>query len=204
MFTIIRKDKLMNDDYYKTTIKGNIAFFCTRCYKPILASTDYKDDTHGERDAEVSMNLSYHIKCPRCGYVFDWNDQPLDPNIAESIARLNIKGYKTLFSCEGHSNHDYAYIYFRYHNQRHVLKYIPIEEPWYQRINSDNIFMLEPYGLKIKQKNSTAFCIEADKNSKLEDRVKALDRWVRRLPVCNTSVFYKKYIKIPMDSEIIK
>ena len=204
MYILIRKDKFIREDYVKSTIKGNIGFFCPRCFKPILGTTDYSDDTHGVFEAEITMNLSYHIKCPRCGNIFDWVDHPLDPNITESLARLNFKGYKTLFSCEGHSNHDWAYIYFRYPNQRHVLKYIPIGKPWYLRKHDDNEFSLEPYNIMIKQKNSTSFCIEADKDSKLSDRIEALDTWVRRLPMCKTSRFYKKYLQIPVGSEIIK
>lgn len=37
---------------------------------------------------------------------------PIDKNIAESISKLNILGYRTKFCCEGHYNSTHAYIVF--------------------------------------------------------------------------------------------
>lgn len=206
MFSIIRREKLINNDYFITTIKGTIGFFCPRCYKPIYATTDYKDNTHGTHKGEVCINLTYDINCPRCGYSFIWDSHPLDPNITNALAILNSKGYKTLFSCEGHyvnKCNDYAYIFFKYPNQRHVLKYIPIEKPWSLRKCEDNTFIIKPYNIKVLHKNSTAFCIEASGDTKLEDRINALNTWVKRLPECRTSIFYKKYLNLPAMADII-
>jgi len=151
------------------SLRGVGAFICPKCGKVIFAKCNitkeiYLLDENLDDDGYVYMN-EFQIKCPYCAHKYSHIGNPLDPNIAESIAELNYKGYMTRYSCEGHENNyhhnDSAYINFAVDIASTVEKY-PLPPTWYM---SDN------------------YTIRSFKNLDLEDRVVMLWKWVNCLPI---------------------
>lgn len=80
-------------------------------------------------DIRCYAQLMCKIKCHNCGIYFETTDE-LDPNIANTISVLNIKGYETLFSCEGHDDSEF-YIYFKEFFHHRILETHPLPEGLY-------------------------------------------------------------------------
>jgi len=210
MFNKLLKNKssVKNVDFHNALYEevsnsvGTAGFFCPRCFRPIIVDLDIKSKLISRLN-DVHVQINYDINCPHCYNEFVWKGSPLDSNLTEAIATLNRKGYKTLFSCEGHNKKDIPYIYFRYPNQRKVLKYIPIGYPWKLRVCEDETSIVYPYEIKVLHKHSKQFCLEAEPNTDRTKLIKELYKWVNKLPECHSSIFLKRYIKLPLHSVII-
>ena len=190
----------------------SLGFFCRRCFEPIILETNVDPNTyltHSSGDP-LDYDVDIIVSCPRCGHMSLWNCY-IDPNIVPYIAKLNSLGYKTLYCCEGHNHkngsHEDAYIWFAYNEQRWVLKYIPIEEPWefdplIRKPKEDHYYTLEPFNIKIKDTSYKHFNIHVYKKSSLKSRLQALERWINRLPECRSKRFTKSLLNLPPNSSI--
>ncbi len=82
-------------------------YLCLKCYKVIEESTVKKSET-----IKYTDKMGYYHPCPHigCGGEVVWIDELLVP----TIVKLNQKGYKTKYSCSGHSyqNNPNCYIMF--------------------------------------------------------------------------------------------
>lgn len=139
----ISRNKSMDE----VTYDGYAGTFCPKCCAPFVFKTAYNftQTTYGNSNIVSGTNMDrligYHIrKCPRCNTKNIYTDILLDPNIAESIALLNSKGYTTTDSCEGHKiygiNHiSSAYVAFADMKVLNVFKLFPPPEIWEIEIN---------------------------------------------------------------------
>lgn len=104
---------------------GFISIMCLKCFNIFntFISTKYYSTMISDPEDELFLRLAEPAAClTYCKYCN--TDHPhfteLDYNISEVISKLNKKGYRTLFSCEGHKEDNEAYIYFMSNN---ILKY---------------------------------------------------------------------------------
>lgn len=103
---------------------GEIALMCPECFHlkkyDITATGRIVLSQRGEitkaKNDDMTPWLTFNClteQCEKCGEIYP-NMIMLDPNISDTIQILNLKGYHTLFSCEGHGNDKItAYIYFK-------------------------------------------------------------------------------------------
>ena len=152
---------------------GTAAIICEECYKPIFIKCNitkqvYILDESLTNKGEIHLINNFNVHCPFCGHNFIYEGDPIDPNIAYSIAELNRKGYKTLFSCEGHINNTifkdaYIYFYDKYQMIKTIISY-PLPKTW-NTSSGINRFIIR------------SKCI------KLSKRIKDLELWVESLPI---------------------
>ena len=159
--------------YIRKTLHGDAGFICPKCHSYTLSDIKANRELHDNEVVQVKMYTVYEIQCPECGTKYVWDSDPLDPNITPYIAELNAKGYKTMFSCEGHKGHHQAYIMFCSADIRKVLETCPLPAPWY--IDENEFFDLLSYH---KVKRLTIRC--DDKSLKV--RMETLSKWVKSLP----------------------
>lgn len=150
LLEITRKDISETERETITTIGGFWAYMCPYCGKITLVhgtvniNIDVVNrDMDGMRgtanvvdingmdidDIRCYAQLMCKIKCYNCGLYFETTDE-LDPNIAQTISVLNMKGYETLFSCEGHDDNEF-YIYFKEFFHHRILETHPLPEGLY-------------------------------------------------------------------------
>lgn len=80
---------------------------------------------------DIRISTKYTFQCPHCGHK-NVVDYLIDPNIVESIALLNKKGYTTEFCCEGHeekADSYAAYVRFAAGVTIDLVRY-PLPFPW--------------------------------------------------------------------------
>ena len=76
-----------------------LAFICKRCFNPKLVNLDFQFEDNN--DKEVHLNkIEINTWCNKCNNYF--HHFMCDPEIAKTISLLNICGYKTKYSCQGH------------------------------------------------------------------------------------------------------
>ena len=189
---------------YVETKKNHIGFFCQHCYHPWImkykssVNLAYIDDVPNNLDYSPTVFENFILRCPKCGKVNKFNSF-LDPNITETLALLNRKGWQTNFSCEGHPGEsvDYVinndtgigkevtehvslpYIWFYPSINRNVVEYIPLPKPWYL------------------DKNEDEFIIRCDTIDMAKERLHSLYLWADALPNLNKhtpSIFRPEYI----------
>lgn len=157
-------------------INGELGFFCEHCFQPFYAKV--KDFSYYfEISPMISYDQVFNFRCARCNHYNQWHDRPLDANITSSIALLNLKGYKTYQSCEGHEfETDDAYILFEH--QYFDLRNIP--EHWYY---DEDFQYYQVYNYNTGRTNAVnCDCIRCDiKKHSLKERITSLYRWVLRL-----------------------
>ena len=171
--------------------KDYIGFYCNSCFNPMVFRASVTMNIQNvDKDAtsHISMTPCYNVQCPVCGNLMQFKDC-LDPNITPMIAELNRKGYETIESCEGHRvNQDdvsLPYISFKYPEQKNVIKYIPLQGPWYLDDNND------------------AFIIRCkDVSIPIRERMAYLRRWVNALPYCFEEAFSEEMFTIDTKEAI--
>lgn len=87
---------------------GDMTFMCPHCYNVELFNGCSKTLLKPYRKYEVKqpfIDIAIKYPCPECGRYAE--QISVDPNIAVILSVLNKKGWKTLFSCEGHSYTEY-------------------------------------------------------------------------------------------------
>ena len=86
--------------WLKRFTSGTIAYMCPICYNIIYINGRYDYKITVPFIDEFNFDTVFNFECPCCKHMVKGIE--LDPNIAKDIRRLNIKGYKTKFCCEGH------------------------------------------------------------------------------------------------------
>lgn len=169
-------------------------FFCKKCFAPHIVYMNYAisnrlnttDEETGMPTTTVYCLPHFFFTCPKCGHKNEWEGH-LDPNITPMLAKLNRKGYETLFSCEGHmvtescwhpedntwdteeQAYSCPYILFKNPHLKEVCKYIPPMGNW--KLDNDNVM------------DKDAFCISVDEQYRSKSENMAwLKRWVGCLP----------------------
>lgn len=95
-------------------INGIAAYMCPKCYQISYVNVYNAVIT---TDFLHYSGIYTRIKCDNCGYEYIGYDC-LDPNIAPILSILNMKGYRTKYSCSGHwykdgdGKYSRGYIYF--------------------------------------------------------------------------------------------
>lgn len=104
---------------------GSISLMCPRCfnYETIKihynVDIEYENEKYTDEEGEeyeeglilaVTERRFRIAECKNCG-LRDYDAIEMDPNIAEVIRILNLKGYRTNFCCKGHGSYE-PYIYF--------------------------------------------------------------------------------------------
>ena len=98
-----------------------------------------------KEEAEKMNNIHVHEDSDSCSEVDDYLI-PIDKPIAESIAKMNKKGWKTLFSCSGHyyGTHTFSEFYVTFEIDDFSFHMLP------------KLMMLEPVGMEYEiERNST-------------------------------------------------
>jgi len=133
---------------------------------------------------QSSMDIQYQAvqaKCPYCGNELI----PVDNKIFDQVKKLNEKGYKTKFSCEGHDFDDSAYIWFegpKFINDKYRnIEGWYFDKPFILNNGSDN------YAYIIRPICGLAFTSYFNyKGIKFEDEkrkyLNSLDIWIDSLP----------------------
>lgn len=150
---------------YEYICKGHFGVLCKVCGNPIIMKVhDHCIMEHTANDVDDNM---FHaavntITCPKCKCSSDY-DVLLDPAITPVLYVLNRRGYKTVFSCQGHNKQDdtllikndpndyyretnkdsTAYIYFKdySHSLHDILIQYPLPKSWYYNPNEEyNVF----------------------------------------------------------------
>ena len=89
---------------YESIHKGHFGFICKHCNTPGIMYINkyiYIEHTGKRLKRETIHHSTYDITCPNCG-ITETYDYLLDPAITPTISMLNIKGYTTTHSCQGH------------------------------------------------------------------------------------------------------
>ena len=161
----------------KHSLFGVGAFICPSCYKVILAKCNLTRevcilDENLDDDGYVYID-DFRIGCPFCNHRFTHHGNPIDPNIAYPLAILNSKGYHTMYSCEGHSLNDDAYVVFSDFSQKSIVKENPLPNDWFM----DNTDLLDD-----ENKMQSRFIIRSYRGIKLKRRIEGLTYWAISLP----------------------
>lgn len=154
--------------------KDYMGVWCPVCFNPIVMRTSITlnmQHVDKEEVSEIKVTQQYMIECPKCHAKNKYTKLD-DPNIVPMIAELNRKGYETVGSCEGHrlnqKDAELPYIKFRYPKQRDVIKYIPLQGPWF-----------------LDESDFPNFIIRCpDVSVPIRERMAHLRRWVNALPYC--------------------
>ena len=154
--------------------KDYMGVFCPVCFNPIVMRTSITlNMQHVDKDeeAEIRVTQQYMIECPKC-HTKNVYSKLDGPNITPMLAELNRKGYETVGSCEGHrlnqKDAELPYIKFKYPRQRDVIKYIPLQGPWF-----------------LDETDFPEFIIRCpDVSVPIRERMAHLRRWVNALPYC--------------------
>lgn len=138
---------------------GKIMLICSKCFshKTIRVKYNIKFNyTGNNRIIYPFMDVDLGCNC-KCGKF------EVDSNIGKAIVKLNKKGYKTKFCCEGHGKYIPAYIYFE-ENYEELMKKIP--KHWYidRGDFEDNVLV-----------------IRAECGVSLKKRIDSLNKWVKKL-----------------------
>lgn len=110
-------------------------YMCPNCF-----------ELYTKEEAEKMNNIHFHPEISEnCNEADDYLI-PIDEPIAESIAKMNKKGWKTNFSCSGHycENHTFSEFYVTFELDDYNFSYLP------------GLLMLEPVGMEYEiERNST-------------------------------------------------
>ena len=135
--------KVYMNDY---NMYGTFAFMCPNCFDVIYRKIygmgeictvleDPDDQIKSEEDVinEYSLIDVYPIMdCDQCDS--HENRVMIDPNIAESIRILNLKGFRTKFCCESHcygSGISDAYVFFEDFKLMNIVLDVDLPFGWY-------------------------------------------------------------------------
>lgn len=128
----------MNNEMYSKTEKFDLEYMCF-CDDMLKHYEENNEPYHVKGEVKIDLNvpigyvdIQYSLsksiyKCPFCGSELI----PVDKNIWEPVAKLNAKGYKTAFSCEGHSFEDSSYILFDFSFNDDTVKKIGHPDKWF-------------------------------------------------------------------------
>lgn len=178
-----RFNKIKTVNYQNIKHNGYVGVYCPKCYAPYKFEASVKVNikcNHIDIMPVVNLDdlLKLNLSCDTC------NESSivtiLDPNIVDTIAMLNYKGYKTKYSCEGNMISDNmmctAYISFESGCfPLDIVSKYPLPEDWTLTVDDDLIGI---------------YCYKPDDISKEEycslemvmDRMKSIYEWVTELP----------------------
>ena len=151
------------------TWTGDMGLICPNC----LEATIYEGSVSIHRKP-----VHVQVLCPKCGHKFSTHAfNIIDPNIVNTIAILNRKGYKTKACCEGHVSFYYgekvsndAYVYLDNVEDVNIIEDHPLPQPWYIdkedlakdifviRCNEENkVHLLESWAKSLNNKDKAEF-----------------------------------------------
>jgi len=165
----------------KESHKGYITFICPKCHELNVMKHNINYKIYGSEFSIADTLIK--INCWGCGNEFynSLNDG-IDPEIAPYIAKLNEKGYKTQFSCQGHDENVEligvvdAYIFFDMFLDDKLFENLP--KSWkHERYEDDDTDV-----------DSVNFgdVIRCNDEVSLRKRMNDLSEWVDSLPWINT------------------
>ena len=160
------------DNSNRKTINGYIGFFCTKCFYPIIRKVN-NFQVNYLLDDDIDIETKFKFKCPNCEHLNEWTEY-LDPNITSPLSTLNIRGYPTYCSCEGHpENWSDAYILFKDDTLKRKnckgLKYWEYDKnSYYVTYDKDDD----------RQIYHNATCLRCSIEVPLEKRIESLTRWL--------------------------
>jgi hypothetical protein len=119
---------------------GKVGLMCPHCFNFMIRMVKFTSSIMIENEEPTDVeapelwmfnSIGYSTyQCKFCGeYEVTLTD--IDVNIVEAISKLNKKGYRTKFSCEGHGEH-LGYIYFENNSISEYFHTLPIT--WYPDI----------------------------------------------------------------------
>ena len=160
----------------KESHEGYITFICPKCYALNVMKHKVKIKLYDSIFHVASIKIG--IECWECGEYFKEDlHNGIDPEIAFCIAELNRKGYKTVFSCQGHDG-DFlmtgktgAYVYFKDYLPNEATKLLP--ECW--KLDPPDSSGVQRFG----------DIIRCDYEKSLKSRIESLTEWVIELPDLN-------------------
>ena len=192
--------KMLNNKYYKSNYSnkikmikyknikhnGYVGVYCPNCYTPykfeVFAKAIIKCD-HSNITPEINLedllnlNLSCYV-CNKSSIV-----TTLDPNIVDTIAALNYKGYKTKYSCEGNMVSDNmmcaAYIVFEPDCfPLDIVDVYSLPEDWTLTVDDINENLIGIYCYKPEDVSIQEYCSP----EMVVNRMKNIYEWAIELP----------------------
>lgn len=97
----IKRDLYVNNGKIVKVIDGTLGFVCPTCGEISFIPTYLKYETDVNHESEEAIFPVFRVKCLHCEEKFN-TIADYDPNIVYILYDLNRKGYKTVYSCEGH------------------------------------------------------------------------------------------------------
>ena len=98
----LKRNSIWHDEYKYNRINGTAAVICKHCgnvnlFEIMVVTTSHNDN--------VKIEPQITVMCSTCGGKNKLEPYDIiDPNIADIIATLNGKGYRTTASCDGHED----------------------------------------------------------------------------------------------------
>lgn len=153
-----------------------------KCNKTITTKVIIEGD-----DIDIFYNRTFDeaIKCCKCGHTME----KLDNEIFYAIKVLNNKGYKTRFSCAGHSLQQPAYITFLdVELMKKTIDKYGVPDRWY----SENLMLVHGNTITLRS-TINEFWFLIHRNVKINGKVltyeklhqkeiNCLNKWVDKLP----------------------
>lgn len=178
----------------KSNFDINEIYWCPNCYRSTHINATGTLDIEYVK-AKVQPRISWDVICDKCGI----DMVMLDTEVFEHVALLNKKGYKTIFSCAGHSIYSPAYISFDIETSNYLVDE-NISEPEYWLytgrdvgtiINPDNgityfddgigdVVTLRPYSGEVTKRLISRMGYTWDKVHQTE--LDSLLTWITNLP----------------------
>ena len=179
-------NRIKSINYQNIKHNGYVGVYCPNCYTPYKFETSVKVNIKCNHidimpvvnlDDLLKLNLSCDI-CKESSIV-----TILDPNIVDTIAMLNYKGYKTKYSCEGNMISDdmmcTAYITFKpVCFPLDIVDKYPLPEDWALVVDDINQDLIGIYCYKPDDVSKQEYCSP----EMTVTRMKSIYEWVIELP----------------------
>ena len=178
--------KIKTINYQNIKRNGYVGVYCPKCYTPYKFETSVRaiiKCNHINIIPVVNLDnlLKLDLSCNVC------NESSIvtiiDPNIVDTIAVLNCKGYKTNYSCEGNMISDNmmctAYISFESDCfPLDIVSKYPLPEDWTLTVDDINEDLIGIYCYKPDSVSKQEYC----SSEMVVDRMKNIYEWVIKLP----------------------
>lgn len=153
----------------QTMKRSHYSLMCEKCYHlfPVTLSATYV--------LQTDTLYQTHEYCCKCQWITP--HAVVDQNIAESIRLLNKKGFRTIFSCEGHGTTD-GYIMFESRPISEYLHTLPLT--WFVWKHDYSYYT---YGLDGKDTPKKVTIIRSNPCDYYQAMFD-LQEWVEQLPNC--------------------
>ena len=135
--------------YASINESGYVCLMCPHCFNTINiemnSSVEIIPSDIITKVNSFSVSQDIFGECPNCNEYVVFVQ--LDVNMGSIIEILNLKGYYTDFSCEGHVDKDVTipYISFKSVDDMSILEFHPLPDTWYvdkEFLEEDNRFVI--------------------------------------------------------------